>query len=171
MSNHSLNAPHSQPQSSPNPSSSTPLDLAALAEKFHEATQALLAFCRAGSPEQANIVDEKAASPDDADLSDDEGDEDESADDQGETRSYYFSPFTLKNERKLLKEYEAEDFRDLLFEAHISLSGMVELMKNIDMETKLNSTVVYSLGCLLERVSLLVFKIQDAYSTMEPIEA
>ena len=167
MSRSSLNAPHSQPQRPSSLSPSTPPDLAALAEKFQEATQALLAFCRAGSPEQMGMADEEAA-PDDAALSDDT---DESADDQGETRSYYFSPFTLESERKLLKEYDAEDFRGLLLEAHISLSGMVELMKNIEMETKLNSTVIYSLGCLLERVSSLIFKIQDAYSTMEPVEA
>ena len=167
MSRSSMNAKHSQPQSSPSPSPSNPPDLAALAEKFQEATQALLAFCRAGSPEQAAMAEEEAA-PDDAALSDDE---DESADDQGETRSYYFSPFTLKNERALLEEYDTDDFRGLLLEAHLSLSGMVELMKNIEMETKLNSTVIYSLGCLLERVSSLVFKIQDAYSTMEPVEA
>lgn len=158
---------YSQPQSSPSPSPSNPPDLAALAEKFQEATQALLVFCRAGSPEQAGVVDEDAA-PDDAALSDDK---DKNADDQGETRSYYFSPFALESERKLLKEYEAEDFRGLLLDVHLSLAGMVELMKNIEMEAKLNSIVIYSLGCLLERVSSLVFRMQDAYSIMEPVKA
>ena len=90
--------------------------------------------------------------------------------DPGETRCYHFSPLSLQQEQELLEEYKVEDFRGLLFEAHLPLSGMVELMKNIELETSINSSAIYSLGCLLERISSLIFKMQDAYSTLERVK-
>ena len=43
-------------------------------------------------------------------------------------------------------------------------------MKKIPMETHLSGDAVHSLGCLLDRVSPMLFRIQDAYSTVEQVE-
>ena len=162
MSRPSPNAQHSQPQNYP---PDLP-NVAALAEKLQETAQALLAFCKGNAAEQAEPAKEATATLSVGEQAEDDGNNGES----GETRCYHFSPMTLRNERALLEKYDVEDFRGLLCEAHISFMGLTELMKNIEPEIKINSTVVYSLGCLLERASNLVFQIQDAYSTLELVE-
>lgn len=83
----------------------------------------------------------------------------------------HFSPMTLRHKRELLEAYEAEDFHVLLFEEHIPLRGLEELMKSADQEACLDGFAAYSLGCLLERAADLIFRMQDAYSTVELFEA
>lgn len=160
MSDFSPHSGLSQPQPQAHCSSRLP-DLAALAEALQAAAHAARAFCRAEALEGEDAAyptdpagPAPALSPEDA----------------GETRLYHFSPMTLRHERELLDAYEADDFRGLLFEAHRSLSGLAELMKNIDQEARLDGFAVYSLGRLLERASDLIFRMQDAYSTVELLE-
>ena len=89
---------------------------------------------------------------------------------EGEERCYYFSPFTLRNERDLLLRYRVEDFDELLMRAYDSLHGIVGTMKNIQTDTPISSTIVFGLGYALEHVAMLISAIQDAYSTVEFFE-
>ena len=143
MSNSPLSAPHSQPQSPSSPSSHSP-DLAALAVKFQEATQALLSLC-----EKAQPAENKAAGtmPNASGLSDGEAGAYKTA---GETRSYYFLPSTLRRERELLQKYHAKDFCDLIDQAHVHLVGLVKLMQSVHTDVRVRGYVISSLGCLLE---------------------
>ena len=88
-------------------------------------------------------------------------------DDEGEERCYYFPPQALSYEQTLFKKYDAESFQDLLLKAHDSVWGLVEIMKNIEREADINSSAIFSLGCLLEHVAKLIFEIHDAYSSIE----
>lgn len=85
---------------------------------------------------------------------------------QGEFRTYYFSPFTLKNERELLEKYQEESFHGLLEEAALRLGAFTELLLHIDEEKSLDGCVVRILGRELERTRDMLDAMRDTYSTL-----
>ena len=89
---------------------------------------------------------------------------------EGEVRCYYFSPSVLRHERELLKKYGEENIFGLLLNVHDSAWGLAEIMKNINREVSIKSSVVFSLGCLFEHIADLVFRIQDTYGDVERVE-
>ena len=89
----------------------------------------------------------------------------------GETRSYYFSPSTLRNERELLQKYHAKDFCDLLDQAHVHLVGLVKLMKSVHADVRVRGYVISSLGCLLEQASALLLRMRNLYTNVQLAEA
>lgn len=89
----------------------------------------------------------------------------------GETRCYYFSPAVLQHEQKLLRQYRATDFCDLLTETHALMAGLVKIMKSTHPDARLRGTSICSLGHLLEKVSALTLKMRNVYSRVEQIRA
>lgn len=85
----------------------------------------------------------------------------------GEIRCYHLSAATLRREQELLDRYGAKDFRDLLTEIHRLLVGLVRIMKSTPHEVRVRGYVIASLGCLLEQVSSLAFRMRNVYATME----
>ncbi len=165
MSNSPLNATNSQPQSQSSSSFSPPPDLAALAEKFQEATQALLALCEKTQPtenEAASAVSSAPGMPESKTGG---------FETVGEMGSYYFSPSTLRRERELLQKYHAKDFCDLLDQAHVNLVGLVKLMKSVHADVRVRGYVISSLGCLLEQASALLLRMRNLYTNVRLAES
>lgn len=148
MSHHSLSA---APQ--PQPSSFSPHskpELAKRIERFHESAQDLLALY---APEERGRENVPRPAPGTG----------------GETRCYYLSPGTARQERELLMRYQAEDFRSLLAETHMLLVGLVKVMKNTHHDVRVKGYVIASLGCLLEQVSALVLRMKNVYDKVESV--
>ncbi len=126
------------------PSTSPPPDLTALAATLAETAQALQAFSRAKPSYPKNTPD--AA---------------------GETRHYYLSPATLRQERELLQKYRADDFQGLLAEAHTLLAGLVKVMMSTHPDARMRGHVVSSLGASLDQVVALLVRMRNVYDKME----
>lgn len=146
---HRLQNAASQPQPSPSNLPSNP-ELAKRIERLHEAAQDLLAMYE--PPEQGR---ENIPRPTQ----------------NGETRCYYLSPGTVRHERELLKQYRVEDFRGLLAETHMLLTGLVRIMKNTRHDARVKGYVIVSLGCLLEQACALVLRMRNVYGGVEKIGA
>ena len=85
---------------------------------------------------------------------------------RGEYRTYYLSPFTLRNEREMLEKYESETFHDMLEEASLRLGAFTELLSRIDEEKSLDGCAVRILGRELERTRDMLDEMRDTYSTL-----
>lgn len=90
---------------------------------------------------------------------------------QGEIRCYRFSPVAVRCEKTLLEEQEAADLRELLANASLSINAFTTLMELMDAEAKVDGVVIHILARELKRIDNMLFKLQDAYSTVEPVEA
>ena len=66
---------------------------------------------------------------------------------------------------------DAEEMRELLFRAFSSLETFADLLELMNPEAKVEGVVMHTLARELRRIGRLVFKIQDAYSTVELVEA
>ncbi len=91
--------------------------------------------------------------------------------DSGEIRNLHFSPLALRQEQELLEEQEVDDFRGLLFNAYTSLVGFTSLMENVEAEAEFDGVVIHILAREFKRTERLLYKMQDAYSTVELVEA
>ena len=90
---------------------------------------------------------------------------------QEEIRHYRFPPLAVRCEKELLEEENAEEMRELLFRAFSSLETFTDLLELMNPEAKVEGVVMHTLARELRRIGRLVFKIQDAYSTVELVEA
>lgn len=90
---------------------------------------------------------------------------------QEEIRHYRFSPLALRCEKELLEAEDAEEMRELLFRAFSSLETFADLLELMNPEAKVDGVVMHTLARELRRIGKLVFRIQDAYSTVELVEA
>ena len=135
----------------PNPSSSqsSSPDLAAIAAMLNEAAQAVLSLINRPEPE---------------------GEPEEEATPQDEIRCYRFSPLAVRCERELFEAQYAENLREVLYNASSSITAFTALLEQIDAEAELEGVVVHILARELKRVENLLFKIQDAYSTVELVK-
>ncbi len=151
--------PKATPPQSLCPDSSSS-DLSALAVTLQAAAQVLLRQCEQDVPPVQG--EREAELPDEARSL--------SFESSGETRCYHFSASTLRHERDLLKKYHAEDFPDLISEAHTLLVGLVKLMKSVHPDARMRGYIISSLGCLLEQASTLTLRMQNVYSKVELVE-
>lgn len=140
---------NSQQPSSLSPPSQSP-DLTAIAAMLNEAAQVLLNL--SNPPEVEDEPEEESSSKD-------------------EIRCYRFSPLAIRCEQELFEDQEAESLREVLFNASSSVTVFTALLEQIDAEAELEGVVVHILARELKRVENLLFKIQDAYSTVELVEA
>ena len=129
----------------------SPPDAASLAALLQSAAQALL---RSGTPS-----DEEHPAPAKVERI------------QEEIRHYRFPPLAVRCEKELLEEENAEEMRELLFRAFSSLETFADLLELMNPEAKVEGVVMHTLARELRRIGRLVFKIQDAYSTVELVEA
>ena len=90
---------------------------------------------------------------------------------QEEIRHYRFPPLAVRCEKELLEAEDAEEMRELLFRAFSSLETFADLLELMNPEAKVEGVVMHTLARELRRIGRLVFKIQDAYSTVELVEA
>lgn len=90
---------------------------------------------------------------------------------QEEIRHYRFPPLALRCEKELLEAEDAEEMRELLFRAFSSLETFADLLELMNPEAKVDGVVMHTLARELRRIGKLVFRIQDAYSTVELVEA
>ena len=133
----------------PFPVSAPPPDAASLAALLQSAAQALL---RSGTPSD----EEHPAQVERI---------------QEEIRHYRFPPLAVRCEKELLEAENAEEMRELLFRAFSSLETFADLLELMNPEAKVEGVVMHTLARELRRIGRLVFKIQDAYSTVELVEA
>ena len=133
-------------------SSNPPPDLTAIAATLTEAAQALQSFSGATPPQRKEAP---CIAPDAA----------------GETRCYYLSPATLRQERELLQKYRADDFVGLLTETHTLLAGLVKVMMSTHPDARMRGHVVSSLGASLEQVVALLVRMRNVYDKVERISA
>ncbi len=133
--------------SAPSPN---PPDLTAIAATLVETAQALQAFASA-KPSQRKEA--PCTVPDAA----------------GETRCYYLSPATLRQERELLQKYRADDFQGLLTETHTLLAGLVKVMMSTHPDARMRGHVVSSLGASLDQVVALLVRMRNVYDKVERI--
>ena len=89
---------------------------------------------------------------------------------QEEIRHYRFPPLAVRCEKELLEEENAEEMRELLFRAFSSLETFTDLLELMNPEAKVEGVVMHTLARELRRIGRLVFKIEDAYSTVELVE-
>ncbi len=129
-------------------SAASPQALTAIAATLAEAAQALQAFVGANLPQAK-----------------------ETPDAAGETRCYYLSPATLRQERELLQKYRADDFQGLLTETHTLLAGLVKVMMSTHPDARLRGRSVSSLGASLEQVVALLVRMRNVYDKVERISA
>ncbi|MFT4301345.1 MAG: glycosyl transferase [Desulfovibrio sp.] len=88
-----------------------------------------------------------------------------------EIRCYRFSPLAVRCEQELFAEQQAKNLHDLFFKASSSITAFTALLEHIDAEAEVEGVVIHILARELRRVEDLLFKIQDTYSTVEPVEA
>lgn len=87
-----------------------------------------------------------------------------------ETRCYYFPSLAVTCEQELLREENVNDFKRLLFNAYTSISTFTSLLEIVDSEATVEGNVLHLLTEQLKRTENLLFKVQDAYSTVELIK-
>ena len=134
----------------PFPVSAPPPDAASLAALLQSAAQALL---RSGTSSEEHPAPAKVERI------------------QEEIRHYRFPPLAVRCEKELLEAEDAEEMRELLFRAFSSLETFADLLELMNPEAKVEGVVMHTLARDLRRIGRLVFKIQDAYSTVELVEA
>ena len=145
---------HSTPKFFPSsPDTPAPPDLAALAVTLQEAAQALLSLSPASA---ANTPKESATRP-------------AARQNDGETRSFYFPPSTVHQERELLHKYHAEDCLGLLEEVHTLLVGLVKLMRSVHKDVRVRGYVISSLGAQIDHASALVLRMRNVYEKVIPL--
>lgn len=149
MSHPSPNAA-AQPQSLPSPLSPNPAELAARLERVQTAARDLLAACAAAGHGPTS-GQEPASNAD------------------GETRCYYLSAATVRQERELLQRYNVRDLHGLLAETHMLLAGLVRIMKNTRLDARVKGHVIVSLGCLLEQACALALRMRNVYGGVERV--
>ena len=126
-------------------------ELTAVVTSLHEITQALLAISQAEAlPGEPGATEDAAGEP-------------AAPARAGETRTYYFPPAAVQQERELLVRQGAKDFKDLLGEVHMLLAGLVKLMKNVQTDVRIRGHLIYSLGCLLDQVAALLMRMRNIY--------
>lgn len=87
-----------------------------------------------------------------------------------ETCCYYFPSLAVTCEQELLKKENVNDFKGLLFNACTSISTFTSLLEIVDSEATVEGNVLHLLTEQLKRTENLLFKMQDAYSTIELIK-
>ncbi|MBB5142434.1 ATPase [Desulfovibrio intestinalis] len=87
----------------------------------------------------------------------------------GEIRCYYLPAGKVRHEQELLEKYHVEDFRGLLAETHLLLTGVVKVMRSTPHNMRMKGYVIASLGCLLEQASALVLRMRNVYGKMEKV--
>lgn len=135
----------------PFPVSAPPPDAASLAALLQSAAQALL---RSGTPS-----DEEHPAPAKVERI------------QEEILPLSISSLGCALRKELLEAEDAEEMRELLFRAFSSLETFTDLLELMNPEAKVEGVVMHTLARELRRIGRLVFKIQDAYSTVELVEA
>ena len=93
------------------------------------------------------------------------------AEPEEEIRCYRFDSLALQYEQELLEERDADDFHDLLCSAVDSLEIFVFLLENIDPDVQVEGPTLRLLARELRRINHFVFRIGDAYSTVDLVEA
>ena len=142
----------------------SPPDLATLAAALQEAAQALLAHVP-GEPKEptqsvfANKPQEPAAEAR------------SSRKEEGETRSFYFPPASVRLERDLLRKYHDDDFPGLLEEVHKLLVGLVKIMKSVHKDVRVKGYVISSLGAQLDHASALVLRMRNVYEKVARLQS
>ncbi len=129
---------------------SQPADLTAVAALLTEAAHGLLTLSK---PPEVKDELEKETAPKDA------------------IRCYRFPPLAIRCERELFEEQGAKNLQEVLFNASSSLKAFTALLEKIDAEAKLEGVVAHILARELRRVEDLLFRLEDAYSSVEPVEA
>ena len=164
MSSFSQKCRSPQPPDSSTPFDSPPVpDFTALAALLQTTAEALLVAANPGL---------RGACLRDAARAHDQIEESGSSEpDSGEIRCLHLSPLALRLEQELLEEQEVDDFRGLLFNAYASLTGFTSLMENVEAEAEFEGVVIHILAREIKRTERLLLKIQDAYSTVEQVEA
>ena len=89
----------------------------------------------------------------------------------GEIRSYSFPALALRCEREILDAQQAENMYEVLCNASSSISAFTALMETMNAEAKVDGVIVHILARELQRIEKVLFKMQDAYSTVELVEA
>ena len=120
MSNPSPNVPHSPPQSPSLP------DFTALAAKLQETAQALLVACQS------------ATSPESVVAADTDGESATSEKPPYQVRSYQLPGFILEEEQKMLKEYKADDWKELFGKVYEQLYTTAMLMQLVPAEEEID---------------------------------
>lgn len=160
-------------QSQTNPQNSTPPDLAALALTLQEAAKALLAFqpvnsdnaaAPLGVMKKAETV-EKVKTPEQPVAV-----VPSSPERDGETRSYYFPPAVVRQEKDLLLRHRAGDFLGLLEEVHTLLVGLVKVMRSVHKDVRVKGYVISSLGAQIEHASALLLRMRNIYDKVIPVQ-
>lgn len=141
-----LNSEQSRPLLSRTPSP----DLAAIAATLNKAAQALL---DASNPAEAKNESEKKTAR------------------REEIRCYRFPSLAIQCEQELFKNQGAENLQEVLYNASSSLTAFAALLERIDAEAQLEGIALHMLARELKRVGNLLFKIQDAYSTVTLVNA
>ena len=134
----------SAPPSSEHPD---PSDLAALAAALQQTAAALLAFQAKQSPKEPEEPAFRALA----------------CGDEGEIRSYYFSPAAVHLEKELLRKYRTSDFQGLLEEGHTLLVGLAKLMRSVNRDVRVKGYVISSLGAQLDHASALLLRMRNVY--------
>lgn len=135
------NGPSSQP---PSP------DLSAIAALLIQTAQTLL---NVNSPPMAEREPKQQAAP------------------REEIRCYRFTPLAVQCEQELFRAQGAANLQEVLFNASCTLTALGALLERIDPEAYLEGMTLHMLGRELQRVGKVLFKIQDAYSTVELVKA
>lgn len=136
----------------PFPVSAPPPDAASLAALLQSAAQALL---RSGKPSRRRTprACEGRANP------------------RGNP-PLSISSFGCALRKELLEEEDAEEMQGIAVQSSsLSLETFADLLELMNPEAKVEGVVMHTLARELRRIGRLVFKIQDAYSTVELVEA
>ena len=96
---------------------------------------------------------------------------DEKIEPTDEIRCYRFSPLAVRCEQELFADQQAKSLKELFFKASSSVTAFAALLEHIDAEAEVEGAVIHILARELRRVENLLFKIQDAYSTVELVKA
>ncbi len=86
-------------------------------------------------------------------------------------RCYRFPELAIRCEREIFEEQGVETLQEVLYNASSSLKAFTALLEKIDPEAKLEGVVAHILARELRRVEDLLFRLEDAYSSVEPVEA
>lgn len=135
----------------PFPVSAPPPDTASLAALLQSAAQALL---RSGTPS-----DEEHPAPAKVERI------------QEEIRHYRFPPLAVRCEKNCWKRKTPKKCGNCCSERSLPLETFADLLELMNPEAKVEGVVMHTLARELRRIGRLVFKIQDAYSTVELVEA
>ena len=88
-----------------------------------------------------------------------------------EVRCYRFPALAIQCEQELFKDQGVETLQEVLFNASSSIKAFAALLEEIDADAHLEGMALHMMGRELNRVGKVLFKIQDAYSTVELVKA